>query len=59
MLGGLCNAVKRGVDVRIMVDSLGSFSMGHPALRAVETCAVDAGFMRNAEGELTTKKARV
>lgn len=59
VLGALCNAVKRGVDVRIMVDSIGSFNLGHSSLRAVETCAVDAGFMRNAEGKLTTKKARV
>ncbi len=59
ILGALCNAVKRGVDVRIMVDSLGSFNLGHSALRAVETCAADAGFIRNADGQLTTKKARV
>ena len=58
ILGALCNAVKRGVDVRIMVDSIGSFNLGHSAFRAVETCSEDAGFMRNAEGELTTKKAR-
>jgi len=59
ILGALCNAVKRGVDVRITVDSIGSFSPGHSAFRAVETCAADAGFMRNADGRLTTKKARV
>ena len=59
VLGALCNAVKRGVDVRIMVDSIGSFSPGHSELRAVETCAVDAGFIRNANGQVTTKKARV
>ena len=59
VLGALCNAVKRGVDVRIMVDSIGSLRPGHSELRAVETCAVDAGFMRNADGQLTTKKARV
>lgn len=59
MLGALCNAVQRGVDVRILVDSIGSFSPGHSAFRAVETCAADAGFIRNAEGKLTTKKARV
>lgn len=59
LLGAMCNAVKRGVDVRIMVDSIGSFDPGHSALRAVETCAADAGFIRNAEGRLTTKKARV
>ena len=59
MLGALCNAVKHGVDVRIMVDSLGSFSPGHSEFRAVETCAAEAGFIRNADGQLTTKKARV
>ncbi len=59
ILGALCNAVKRGVDVRMMVDSLGSFHPTHSELRALETCAEDAGFMRNAEGKVTTKKARV
>ena len=59
MLGALCNAVKRGVDVRMMVDSLGSFSIDHTPLRALETCAEEAGFMRNDKGQLTTKKARV
>ena len=59
VLGALCNAVKRGVDVRIMVDSLGSMRPGHAELRAVETCAADAGFIRNADGQLTTKRARV
>jgi phosphatidylserine/phosphatidylglycerophosphate/cardiolipin synthase-like enzyme len=60
MLGAMCNAVQRGVDVRVTVDSLGSISGGsHTALRALETCADHAGFMRNSEGQLTTKKARV
>ena len=59
VLGALCNAVKRGVDVRLMVDSIGSIRPGHSDLRAVETCAEDAGFIRNADGRLTTKKARV
>ena len=59
VLGALCNAVKRGVDVRIMVDSIGSISPGHSALRAIETCAADAGFIHNANGQVTTKKARV
>ncbi|MFW2372037.1 MAG: phospholipase D-like domain-containing protein [Gammaproteobacteria bacterium] len=59
MLGALCNAVKRGVDVRIMVDSLGSFHATHSELKALESCAADAGFMRNTQGHLTTKKARV
>ena len=59
VLGALCNAVQRGVDVRLMVDSLGSMSPSHNELRALETCAEDAGFMRNADGQLTTKRARV
>jgi len=59
VLGALCNAVKRGVDVRIMVDSLGSFDPAHVDLKALETCADDAGFMRNAQGQVTTKRARV
>ena len=59
MLGALCNAVKRGVDVRMMVDSLGSLSAHHNELRALETCADEAGFIRNADGQLTTRKARV
>ncbi len=58
MLGALCNAVKRGVDVRIMVDALGSMRPLHSELRAVETCAENAGFIRNEEGQVTTKKAR-
>lgn len=60
MIGAMCNAVRRGVDVRVTVDSLGSISgAAHPALRALETCADQAGFMRNSEGQLTTRKARV
>ena len=59
VLGALCNAVQRGVDVRIMVDSLGSMHPSHDELRALETCADDAGFMRNAKGRITSKKARV
>ena len=59
VLGALCNAVQRGVDVRLMVDSIGSMSPTHNELRALETCAEDAGFMRNADGKVTTRKARV
>jgi putative cardiolipin synthase len=59
MLGAMCNAVQRGVDVRVIVDALGSFSPSHSDLKSLETCAEEARFMRNAAGELTTKKARV
>ncbi len=59
ILGALCNAVQRGVDIRLMVDSLGSISPEHSELKALETCAENASFMINKKGELTTKKARV
>ena len=59
MLGAMCDAVKRGVDVRIMVDSLGSFSVEHAWLRALASCEEDAGFMVNEKGQVTKKRARV
>ena len=59
MLGALCEAVGRGVDVRIMVDSLGSFHTSHSELKALRNCAIDGGFVRNKQGELTISKARV
>jgi phosphatidylserine/phosphatidylglycerophosphate/cardiolipin synthase-like enzyme len=59
MLGAMCNAVQRGVDIRVTVDALGSFSGSNSALKALETCAENAGFMRNRDGQLTTRKARV
>jgi phosphatidylserine/phosphatidylglycerophosphate/cardiolipin synthase-like enzyme len=58
-LAAMCDAVQRGVDVRVMVDALGSHHASHPELKALETCAENAGFMRNADGQLTTRKARV
>jgi putative cardiolipin synthase len=57
--GALCNAVKRGVDIRIMVDSLGSLNTNHAPLRALETCAEDAGYIRDINGKKTAYKARV
>lgn len=59
MIGALCNAVKRGVDVRFMVDSAGSLKAGRTMLAALQTCENQADFMRNEAGELTTRKARV
>jgi hypothetical protein len=50
ILGALCNAVKRGVDVRIMVDSLGSMHSNHDELRALETCAIKASYVKDATG---------
>ena len=59
MLGALCNAVQRGVDVRIMVDAAGSFNLVNDHLRALETCARNATNLRDAEGRLTQHRARV
>lgn len=59
MVGAMCDAVKRGVDVRVMVDSLGSLKAGKTTLAALKTCENQAGFMRNEAGQLTTRKARV
>lgn len=59
ILGALCNAVKRGVDVRIMVDSLGSIDSSHKELKALETCADKAGYIKDKAGFDTAKKARV
>ena len=58
MLGALCNAVQRGVDVRLMVDAVGSFGVAHNNLRKLQDCALDAGYMRNASGMPTSYKAR-
>jgi putative cardiolipin synthase len=59
MLGVLCNAVQRGVDIRFMVDSVGSIDTNHAGLKALATCADQAGYMRNADGAITTQRARV
>jgi len=59
MLGALCNAVQRGVDVRIMVDSIGSIDPSHTPLMALETCAQQAGVMRTVDEQPTEYRARV
>ena len=59
VLGALCNAVKRGVDIRIMVDSLGSFSFVHSDLKGLKECEHKAGYVRNAKSEMTNNRARV
>ncbi|MFT5519541.1 MAG: putative cardiolipin synthase [Enterobacterales bacterium] len=58
VLGAMCNAVKRGVDVRLMVDSIGSLNTLHSELKALINCSAEGGFIRNKEGQITTKKAR-
>ncbi len=59
VLGALCNAVKRGVDVRIMMDSLASYHMTHSELKALESCTEEAGYIRDANGQPTQFRARV
>jgi len=59
MVGAMCDAVKRGVDVRIMIDSLGSMKAGRTMLAALKTCENQAGFIRTESGEVSIRKARV
>ncbi|WP_165954183.1 phospholipase D-like domain-containing protein [Seongchinamella unica] len=59
LLGALCEAVQRGVDVRLLVDSMGSISLDRNLLRALYQCQLQAGFIRNTSGELSTRRARV
>ncbi|WP_162674426.1 phospholipase D-like domain-containing protein [Vibrio variabilis] len=58
-LGALCRAVERGVDVRIMVDSLGSYSPNNGNLKGLMQCEENAGLVKDRQGEATTQKARV
>jgi len=58
MLGAMCQAVKRGVDVRVMLDGLGS-KASRASLAALKTCENEAGFIRTESGEISTRKARV
>ncbi|WP_295890742.1 phospholipase D-like domain-containing protein [uncultured Vibrio sp.] len=57
--GALCEAVKRGVDVRIMVDSLGSFSFNNSSLKGLMQCAEKAGYVKDRNGITTNQLARV
>jgi len=59
MIGAMCDAVKRGVDVRVMIDSLGSMKTSRTLLAALKTCENQADFISNGTGQLTTRKARV
>lgn len=58
-LGALCRAVERGVDVRIMVDSLGSYSPNNGNLKGLMQCEENAGYVKDRQGNPTTQKARV
>ena len=59
LIGAMCDAVKRGVDVRFMVDSIGSSQTGRTTLAALQSCADQAGFIKTENGQTSTRKARV
>lgn len=59
ILGALCEAVQRGVDIRIMVDSVGSLSSNHAPMAALQTCAEQAGHIVDTDGNTLPQKARV
>ncbi|MGR5267027.1 phospholipase D-like domain-containing protein [Vibrio astriarenae] len=59
ILGALCQAVERGVDVRIMVDQIGSFSLNNSHLKGLIQCAENAGYLVDRNGHQTNIKARV
>ena len=54
-----CKAVKRGVDVRILLDSFGSIHYSHGELKALKQCARKAGYLVDEDGNKTKRKARV
>jgi len=58
MVGALCRAVRRGVDVRVVVDAVGSLGTPRESLAALETCEEDAGWIRNSAGQTTNRRAR-
>lgn len=59
VLDALCDAVRRGVDVRLVVDSVGSLHPTHAELKALNDCANNAGNMVSTSGVITTHRARV
>ena len=59
LLGALCDAVKRGVDVRMMVDALGAADLKSKNLKALLSCAIEGGFIVSSAGQTTIHKARV
>jgi cardiolipin synthase C len=58
VLGALCNAVQRGVDVRLVIDSGGSIHPSHSELKALQTCSENGGAMLDEAGNTTKNRAR-
>jgi len=59
VLAALCRAAGRGVDVRVLVDSLGSWSMHHAELKQLKRCERSAGFILDRSGRPTAVRARI
>tara|TARA_B110001454_G_scaffold219203_1_gene252130 strand:+ start:43769 stop:45577 length:1809 start_codon:yes stop_codon:yes gene_type:complete len=63
ILNELKEAIRRGVSVRFMFDSMGSFNpagLTHPEFKAlVDFAEKNAGFMKDKYGNITDQKARV
>lgn len=63
LLNELKEAIRRGVSVRVMVDSLGSINpkaITHPELKTLVDFAKDnAGYMKDKFGRVTAEKARM
>ncbi len=59
LLAATCDAVIRGVDVRILIDSAGSLTTGSLDLGWLAVCEENAGWMRTADGQISTRRARI
>jgi putative cardiolipin synthase len=59
LIAAICDAVKRGVDVRFMMDSAGSSKASRTTLAALQSCEGQAGFIKTENGQTSTRKARV
>lgn len=59
VLAALCRAAGRGVDVRVLVDSVGSWSLTHPELKRLKRCESEATPVRDASGRPVGPRARI
>jgi hypothetical protein len=59
LLAAVCDAVIRGVDVRMLYDSAGSMTLGTLDLGWLALCEENAGWIRTADGRVSTRRARI
>lgn len=59
LLAAACDAVIRGVDVRVLIDSAGSLTTGSLDLGWLALCQENAGWIRTADGQVSTRRARM